>query len=55
MKSIATFRDLGWSIGSFWTGNTTWVICPQANNGYPFLSAFYTAQTAPCINTCAAS
>ncbi|MDP4803825.1 MAG: hypothetical protein NWR45_02610 [Candidatus Nanopelagicales bacterium] len=50
MKSIATFRDLGWSIGSLWTGNTTWVICPQANNGYPFLSAFYTAQTAPCIN-----
>jgi hypothetical protein len=50
MKSIATFRDLGWNIGSLWTGNTTWVICPQANNGYPFLSAFYTAQTAPCIN-----
>lgn len=50
MKSIATYRDLDWSIGSSWTGNTTWVICPQANNGYPFLSAFYTAQTAPCIN-----
>ena len=50
MKSISTYRDLGWSIGSLWTGNTTWVICPQANDGYPFLSAFYTAQTAPCIN-----
>jgi hypothetical protein len=50
MKSIATYRDLGWNIGSSWTGNTTWVICPQANNGYPFLSAFYTSQTAPCID-----
>ncbi|HAN71193.1 MAG TPA: hypothetical protein DCQ36_06335 [Actinobacteria bacterium] len=39
MKSITTYQNLGWSIGSSLTDNTTWVISSGVNNGYPYLAA----------------
>lgn len=39
MTTYATFADAGWSITNGYSTSTTWGICPQFNNGYPFLTA----------------
>ena len=38
MKQIGTYTELGWSIANGWDANptTTWLICPQVNDGFPF-------------------
>ena len=38
MKQIGTYTELGWSIANGWEPNptTTWLICSQVNDGYPF-------------------
>ena len=38
MKQIGTYTELGWSIANGWDANptTTWLICSQVNDGYPF-------------------
>ena len=48
MKSLATFADAGWTIGTGWDAARTWEICARANSGYPFLTVSYTAATDPC-------
>jgi len=39
MTDIATYRSLGFSIVNGWeaAGSSIWGICPQVNDGYPFL------------------
>ena len=39
MKQIGTYTAFGWSIVNGWeaAGTSTWGICPQVNDGYPFL------------------
>lgn len=46
MTTAATFgpSGLGWDITDGYSAATVWSICPRQNNGYPFLSAFATAQ-----------
>lgn len=46
MTTAATFgpSGLGWNITDGYSAATVWSICPRQNNGYPFLSAFATAQ-----------
>jgi len=41
MKQIGTYTALGWSIVNGWepAGSSTWGICPQVNDGYPFLQS----------------
>jgi len=45
MTSLSTFSS--WSIGSGWSPSTTWSICSTFNSGYPFLSAFNSADPCP--------
>ena len=47
MKEIGTYTALGWSIVNGWepAGTSTWGICSQVNDGYPFLQG-QTASTA---------
>jgi len=46
MTSYSTFADAGWSITNGYSTATVWGICPEFNNGYPFLTAIQTAN--PC-------
>ncbi len=41
MKQLGTYTDLGWSMVNGWepAGSSTWGICPQVNDGYPFLQS----------------
>jgi len=41
MKQIGTYTALGWSIVNGWepAGSSTWGICPQVNDGFPFLQS----------------
>ena len=41
LTSITTFTDAGWDIDENWTTPTGWGICPDFNDGLPFLKAFY--------------
>jgi hypothetical protein len=41
LTSITTFTDAGWDIDENWTPPTIWGICPDFNDGLPFLKAFY--------------
>lgn len=44
MTALATFS--AWSISPGYNASSTWGICSGVNNGYPFLTAFYTSD--PC-------
>jgi hypothetical protein len=59
MKQLGTYTELGWSIVNGWepAGSSTWGICPQVNNGYPFLqsSSAGTACKAPTATPSAAT
>lgn len=46
MQDPSTFSS--WSIASGWDATATWGICSSVNSGYPFLTAFYTAN--PCTS-----
>ena len=39
LKQIGTYTEQGWSIVNGWeaAGSSTWGICPEVNNGYPYL------------------
>lgn len=50
LKDAATFSNAGWSIAANWDASRTWGICARANDGYPFLTAAYTAATEPCTD-----
>jgi hypothetical protein len=47
LTAIAPFLAAGWSIGDWAASGTTWGICPQVNNGYPYLQFEY--DTDPCV------
>ena len=51
MKTLATYADspVSWLIASGFDPTQRWGICPSVNGGYPFLTAFYTAN--PCAPT----
>lgn len=51
MTTAATFgpSGLGWDITDGYSAATVWSICSRQNNGYPFLSAFATAQA--CVES----
>jgi len=59
LKTLATYTDdtagFDWNSGSAttiangWDPSYTWGICSAVNNGYPFLTAFYTVD--PCGST----
>jgi len=59
LKALATYTDdttgFDWNSGSAttiangWDPSYTWGICSTVNNGYPFLTAFYTVN--PCAST----
>lgn len=47
MKTDTTFTSAGWSLSPGFDATSTWGICSLANDGNPFLTAFYA--TSPCI------
>lgn len=50
LTDVATFRDAGWAIVDGWVASNpptaVWGICPQVNDGYPFLLWAY--DSTPC-------
>ena len=55
MKSLSTYTAQGWSIvnGSEAAGSSTWGICPEVNDGYPFLQG--RTSSTPCKAQAAAA
>lgn len=49
LKSASTF--VGWSIGPYWNGGTTWAICSTYNSGYPYLVSTVPANPSGCALT----
>lgn len=47
LTSITTFTAAGWDIDENWSTPTVWGICPNFNDGMPFLKAFYDVM-GPC-------
>jgi hypothetical protein len=45
-KDVNYYLYEGWDISTDWTSNAYWTICAAAEDGYPFMSSFFTED--PC-------
>ena len=46
-KSFAYYQNEEWAIEEVWTGTSAWSMCPNVNDGYPFLGSTLTVN--PCL------
>jgi hypothetical protein len=46
-KDVNYYLNDGWEISTAWADEANWTICAAAENGYPFITDFYTED--PCL------